>query len=171
MKFEIPIVETERLRLRAFREDDLDAYAAMSADAEVMRFIGTGVTLDRAGTWRQMAGINGHWTLRGRGMWALERKSDGALLGRVGLIDPPDWPNLELGWLLGRSAWGQGYAREAARTALDWTRRTQPPQRLVSFIRPGNERSVRVALALGARREADAELLGMPVEVYVHAAG
>lgn len=169
MKFEIPVVETERLVLRAFRHDDLDAFAPMCADVEVMRHIGDGSTSDRNGAWRQMAGFNGHWSLRGVGMWALERKRDGALLGRIGLIHPPYWPSLELGWLLGRTAWGHGYAREGARAALDWARRSLPPQRLVSFIRPGNERSVRVAEALGARLEGEQALLGAPVQVYAHA--
>jgi RimJ/RimL family protein N-acetyltransferase len=167
-RFEIPIIETERLRLRGFCEDDLDAFAAMSADPEVMRYIGSGETVDRNGSWRTMAGFNGHWSLRGFGMWAIERRSDGNFIGRAGLHHPPYWPALEVGWVLVRDAWGQGYAREAARAALDFARSALPPQHLVSFIRPGNERSVKVALALGARRERDADLLGTPVEVYSH---
>jgi RimJ/RimL family protein N-acetyltransferase len=168
VKVEIPTLDTPRLRLRAFHGDDLDAFAAMCADAEVMRYIGDGATVDRIGAWRTMAGFNGHWTLRGFGMWAIERRSDGAFIGRVGLHHPPYWPALEAGWVLARQAWGQGLAREGAAAALDFARRALPPQRLVSFIRPGNERSVKVALALGARRDADAQLLGTPVHVYVH---
>lgn len=168
MSRDVPIVETERLVLRGFRETDLDAFAAMSADAEVMRYIGSGETVDRNGSWRTLAGFLGHWTLRGCGMWAIELKRDGAFLGRVGLHHPPYWPALEAGWVLAREAWGQGYAREGATAALSFARRALPPQRLVSFIRPGNERSVKVALALGARRESDGELLGLPVQVYVH---
>jgi RimJ/RimL family protein N-acetyltransferase len=168
VSFEIPVVETERLVLRAFRNDDLDAFAAMSADAEVMRYIGPGETVDRNGTWRSMAVFNGHWSLRGFGMWAIERKGDGTFIGRTGLHHPPYWPDLEAGWLLGRGAWGQGFAREAAAAVLAFARRRLPARRLVSYIRPGNQRSVRVALALGATHEGTAELLGTPVEVYVH---
>jgi RimJ/RimL family protein N-acetyltransferase len=168
-RLEIPTLRTERLVLRAMRLADLDAVAAMSADAEVMRYIGPGDTLDRNGAWRSMAGLNGHWSLHGVGMWGIERASDGAFIGRAGLIDPPFWPDLELGWLLARDAWGHGYAREAAGAALAWTRRELAPQRLVSYIRPGNERSVKVALALGATLEGDGDLLGLPVQVYVHA--
>jgi RimJ/RimL family protein N-acetyltransferase len=168
VKVEIPTLDTPRLRLRAFHGDDLDAFAAMCADAEVMRYIGDGATVDRNGAWRTMAGFNGHWSLRGFGMWAVERRSDGAFIGRVGLHHPPYWPALEAGWVLARHAWGQGLAREGAAAALDFARRVLPPQRLVSFIQPGNERSVKVALALGARRDADAQLLGTPVHVYVH---
>jgi RimJ/RimL family protein N-acetyltransferase len=167
-RFTIPRVETERLVLRAFSDGDLDAFAAMSADPQVMRFIGNGETVDRNGAWRTMAAFNGHWSMRGFGMWAIERRSDAAFVGRVGLYHPPYWPALEAGWVLARSAWGQGYAREGARAALEFARRELPPQRLVSFIRPGNERSVRVAEALGARLEGRSDLLGTAVDVYVH---
>ncbi|HET9977896.1 MAG TPA: GNAT family N-acetyltransferase [Burkholderiaceae bacterium] len=171
MNFEIPTVETERLVLRAFREADLDAFAAMSADPDVMRHIGDGRAVDRNATWRTLAGFNGHWSLRRFGMWAIERRSDGAFIGRVGLHHPPYWPALEAGWVLARAAWGQGFAREGAAAVLAFARRRLPPQRLVSFIRPGNERSVKVALALGAAFEGVSDLLGTPVEVYVHERG
>jgi ribosomal-protein-alanine N-acetyltransferase len=115
-----------------------------------------------------MAGFNGHWSLRGFGMWAIERTGDGALIGRAGLHHPPYWPELEVGWLLGRDAWGCGYAREAAAATIEWKRHQLPQPRLVSYIRPGNERSVQVALALGARFAGEADLLGTPVQVYAH---
>jgi RimJ/RimL family protein N-acetyltransferase len=140
----------------------------MSADPEVMRYIGSGETVDRNGSWRTMAGFNGHWSLRGFGMWALERIDGGAFIGRVGLHHPPYWPSLEAGWVLARDAWGHGFAREAGAAVLAYARRELPPQRLVSFIRPGNERSVQVALALGATFDGQADLLGTPVQVYVH---
>src|SRR5262245_7559637 len=73
-------LETERLRLRMFRETDLDAYAAMSADPEVMRYLGaTGEPLTRLEAWRQMAMVLGHWQLRGYGPWAVEERASGAL--------------------------------------------------------------------------------------------
>ena len=78
---EVPTLTTERLTLRGWREDDLDAYAAIAADPEVMRFMGG--PLDRADTWRQIAVFVGHWELRGYGLWVVER--DGELIGRVGL--------------------------------------------------------------------------------------
>jgi RimJ/RimL family protein N-acetyltransferase len=166
--FEIPTVETERLVLRAFRAADLDAFAAMSADAEVMRYIGTGATVDRNGSFRTMAGFNGQGSLCGVSVWAAERKSDGAFIGRIGLYHPPYWPCLEMGWVLARHAWSQGYAREGARACLDYARRVLKPARLASFIAVGNGNSVRVAEALGARFEGHGDLLGSPVLVYVH---
>jgi RimJ/RimL family protein N-acetyltransferase len=114
----VPRLSTTRLLLRGWQESDLEAYAAMSADQEVMRYIG-GV-LEQAQSWRQMALHAGHWVLRGYGNWAVERQVDGVLLGRCGLWNPEGWPGLEVGWKLARHAWGQGYATEAARAAIDW---------------------------------------------------
>jgi RimJ/RimL family protein N-acetyltransferase len=162
----IPELETPRLRLRAWRNDHLDAYAPMCADAEVMKYIGTGATQTRAEAWRAMASFLGHWQLRGYGMWALERKDSGVLVGRAGFIEPEGWPGFELGWLLGRSHWGNGYAIEAARAALDWARTALRRDRVISLIRPGNDRSVRVALALGSTLAGEVELLGGKALVY-----
>jgi RimJ/RimL family protein N-acetyltransferase len=159
-------LETERLRLRRFREADLDAYAEMSADPEVMRYIGTGIALSRTDAWRSIAGMLGHWQLRGYGMWALELKETGELVGRAGFLDPPGWPGFEIGWLLGRRHWGKGYAIEAARVALRYAFEELHRERVVSLIRPGNSRSVRVAEALGERLAGEVELLGSKALVY-----
>jgi len=165
----IPTVRTARLTLRAFRHADLDAYAAMCADAQVMRHIGDGQTVDRAAAWRQMAVFNGQWSLKGCGMWAVEHTQAGVLVGRVGLYGPPHWPALELGWLLGRDAWGQGLAREAALAAKHWALDVLGCAQLISLIQPGNERSVRVAVALGARPDGWLALSGQQVQVFRHA--
>jgi RimJ/RimL family protein N-acetyltransferase len=79
-------IETSRLVMRGWREEDLDSYAAMVADAEVTRFVGGGDD-----TCRCVAGHGGaadHWALRGYGTSAVERKSDGELVGRIGPLDP-----------------------------------------------------------------------------------
>ena len=153
-------LETDRLLLRAFRNDDLDAYAAMCADPEVMRYLGTGVTLSRTEAWRSMAAVLGHWRLLGYGMFAVEEKSTRRLVGRVGFLDPPGWPGFELGWLLGRESWGKGYAFEAARVARDFAFGPLGRSTLISLIRPGNDRSVRVAEKLGERLAGELEFLG-----------
>ena len=93
-------IDTERLRLRQFRNSDLDEYAPMCADPEVMKYLGTGVTLTRPEAWRSMATILGHWRLLGYGMFAIELRETGALLGRAGFLDPPGWPGFEVGWVL-----------------------------------------------------------------------
>jgi RimJ/RimL family protein N-acetyltransferase len=160
----IPVVETPRLVLRGWRAADFEAYAAMLADASVARFVG-GV-LDAPGAWRQMALHTGHWALRGYGNWAVERRSDGVLLGRAGLWQPEGWPGLEVGWMLARDAWGQGYATEAARAAISWAWTELAADRLISIVARDNPRSVRVAERLGMRRASAEAFRGRPVWIY-----
>jgi RimJ/RimL family protein N-acetyltransferase len=163
-------LEAGRLRLRMFREGDLDGLAAMYGDAETMRHIGDGRVLTREETWRAIAGMLGHWAMRGYGMWALELGSTGELVGRVGFIDPPGWPGFELGWLVARPHWGKGYATEAARVALGHAVEGLGRDRVISLVRPGNRASARVAAKIGMRVESTLDFLGGPVEVHAYAA-
>jgi RimJ/RimL family protein N-acetyltransferase len=160
------VLDTPRLRLRPFRHEDLDAYARICADPEVMRYLGTGVTLSRNDTWRAMAGILGHWQLLGYGMFAMEVRDTGELVGRTGFLDPPGWPGFELGWVLGQPWWGRGYAIEAARTCLDYAFGTLGRDRVISLIRPDNARSIRVAEKLGETLAGEVELLGSKALIY-----
>jgi RimJ/RimL family protein N-acetyltransferase len=160
------VIETPRLLLRPFRGEDLDAYAALCADMEVMRYIGTGVVLSRSEAWRSIAAMLGHWQLLGYGMWAVERKTDGVLLGRAGFLNPPGWPGFEIGWTFAREHWGKGYASEAARVALAHAFDVLGRDRVISLIRPGNERSIRVAEKLGERLSGEVELMGSKALVY-----
>jgi RimJ/RimL family protein N-acetyltransferase len=164
-------LETERLRLRMFRDDDLDAYARIVADPEVMRYLGDGQPLDRVGAWRQMAWILGHWSLRGYGLWAVEERATGQLVGRIGFINPEGWPGFELGWALGREHWGKGYATEGARRALAYAFRELRRDHVISLIYPANTASIRVAERLGERLESRAQLFGHELLVYGIAAG
>ena len=147
-----PTVETERLVLRGWRTEDFEHYAEFAADPEVARFLG-GVQ-SREDAWRSMAMVIGHWVLRGFGFWAVERKSDGAFVGRVGLWQPEGWPGLEVGWTLARPFWGHGYATEAALACRDYGFRTYPVDRLVSLIAADNVRSQAVAGRIGEIRGA-----------------
>ncbi len=159
-------LRTERLLLRPFREGDLDAYAEMYADAEVVRYIGEGKTLSRAEAWRNMAAVLGHWQLRGYGLWAVEECAGRVLVGRAGLKNPEGWPGLEVGWMLRRVFWGRGFATEAGRAALDYAFTELNQEHVISLIQPGNAASVRVAERLGERPEGTMVLMGKDVLVY-----
>lgn len=152
----IPRLETDRLMLRAFREEDLDAWAAIMADPDVMTYLGGPMV--RTNAWRAMATTLGHWMLKGYGMWGVARKEDGALIGRVGLLQPEGWTGLEVGWTLGRPYWGHGYATEAAAAAMRYAFLTRPDDRIVSNIDPGNAPSQAVARRLGETKGPAAQL-------------
>jgi RimJ/RimL family protein N-acetyltransferase len=157
---------SERVLLRMFRESDLDAYAEMCADPEVMRYLGDGATLTRAESWRNMAVVMGHWQLRGFGLWAVEERETGFLVGRVGCWRPEGWPGFEIGWTLRRAFWGRGYATEAARMALHQAFATLDQTHVISLIQPRNAPSIRVARRIGMRRERTGEVMGNPVVIY-----
>jgi RimJ/RimL family protein N-acetyltransferase len=149
-----------------FRETDLDAYAAMCGDRDVMRYLGDGHPLTRAESWRNMALVLGHWQLRGFGLWAVEERATGMLAGRVGCWCPEGWPGVEIGWALRREYWGRGYATEAAQTVLADAFGRIGQKRLISLIRPENGPSIAVALRLGMRPEGSTEIMGHQSLVY-----
>lgn len=159
-------LETERLILRMFREDDLEAYAEICADPDVMRYLGEGKTLTRPEAWRQMAMILGHWRLRGYGMWAVEERATGRLVGRIGHFNPEGWPGFELGWVLGKPYWGRGFATEGARRALEWAFGEMGRDHVISLIYPANAASIRVAERIGETLEGRTELFGHEVLIY-----
>lgn len=149
---ETPFValETERLRLRAFTDCDLQAYQQMVGDAEVVRYVGNGQLLNPEQAWQSMAYLMGHWWLRGFGLWAVEEKASGRVVGRVGLYQPEGWPGMELGWMIAREHWRKGFAFEAAQAALAYQRAHFPREPLISLIHSENKPSVRLAQKLGA---------------------
>jgi RimJ/RimL family protein N-acetyltransferase len=159
-------LQTERLVLRQFREADLDAYAEMCGDAEVMRYLGAGAPVGRADAWRNLALMLGHWRLRGYGLWAAEERASGEMVGRVGCWNPEGWPGLEVGWMLRRRFWGRGFATEGSRAALAYAFTRLGCPHVLSLIRPGNAASVRVAQRLGERLEGRTEVMGGEVLVY-----
>lgn len=159
-------IETERLLLRAWRPDDFEDFARMSADPEVMRYMRDGRPASRSEAWRAMALFVGHWSLRGYGLWAVEERATGTFIGRIGLWNPDGWPGLEVGWLLDRAYWGRGLATEGARAALDYAFTVVGADHVISVIHPENVRSIRVAERIGERFEREYDLDGSPALIY-----
>lgn len=146
-----PVLETERLTLRAPRLADFDAMAAFMA-SERARFVGGPNTLGQA--WRSFGHVVGHWALRGFGLFVYADKTTGAPLGATGPWYPADWPERELGWTLWDPAnEGRGFAFEAARAARDHAYSTLGWTTAVSYIDPENTRSIALAERLGATRD------------------
>ncbi|MBY5991511.1 GNAT family N-acetyltransferase [Ferrimonas balearica] len=158
-------LETERLRLRQWQDKDLDAYAALCADEEVMRYLG-GTTLSREEAWRHMAVMAGHWQLKGFGHWAVEHKASGETIGRLGFLQPEGWPGFEIGWTLARAYQGQGLATEGARAALAAAFADPHRREVISIIHPENLASKRLALGLGERYWRDDVVRGFDVQIY-----
>lgn len=164
---DIPTLETERLILRAFKAEDIDAYATMVADTEVSRFISLGGTpMDRLDAWRSVAIIVGHWQLRGYGQWAVEEKQTGAFVGRLGLYYPDTWPGRELGYALARDHWGKGYATEGASAARDYAFEALGWDDIISIISPVNTKSQAVAERIGESYREDLKVRDMTLKIY-----
>lgn len=166
MPLEIPELHTDRLHLRGFTDADFPAYRALVSDPEVMRFLGNGQPMGEIEAWRHMATVMGHWALRGFGLWAVTERASGRLVGRVGLLEPSGWPGFELAYTIARSDWGKGYAREAARAALDYAHRVLQRREIISIIRPDNAASIKVATSFGAVRSHAVEFYGATSDIY-----
>lgn len=165
-------VETPRLLLRRWRSDDLDTFAAINAQPEVMRYIHDGRVLDRVATAERLATYQRHWDEYGFGLYAVELKATGELAGFTGLAVPAFLPEImpavEIGWRFGRAYWGQGLATEAAQAVVAQTRAEFGLRRLVSIHVVGNEASARVMVKLGMslERETVQPDTGRQVRVY-----
>lgn len=152
---EIPTLTTERLLLRPWTAADRAPFAALNADPEVIRHIGTGIPLRPEDSNVLVDRIEEHWRTRGFGLWALEEQEGGAFVGFAGLAVP--WflpavlPAVEVGWRLSRDAWGKGYATEAGAASLEHAFGALNLQEVIATIFPANERSIRVAEKLGLR--------------------
>ena len=163
----IPTLETERLRLRPFAKSDIDDYAALYADPEVLRYLGGGAQpWDRGRSWRHMAFLMGHWQLGGAGMWAVEHRETGDFLGVIGFASPEGWPGFELAWTLARRWWGHGYATEGARAALAYAFTILEKDRVISLIHPDNAASIRVAERIGERLQGRIQHFGREMLCY-----
>lgn len=162
----IPVIETERLRLREPREADFSAMLAFN-DSPRSGFVGGG--RDRQWVWRGLLANIGHWVLRGYGLFSVDTKA-GEFIGRIGMIYHDGWDEPELGWHLFDGHEGHGFCVEAARAARDdyHARITSAP--VISYIDPANPKSEAVARRLGAAPERQAVFFDKTITVWRHPA-
>lgn len=146
-------LETPRLRLRPWKDSDLEPFARLNADPRVMEFFPK--TLSREESDAVAAAIRARFDAWGYGFWAAELKSSGAFIGFIGLSHPSFQahftPCTEIGWRLDPAYWGQGLATEGARAAAAFAFDTLRLPELVSFTVPANLRSRAVMERLGMR--------------------
>lgn len=167
----VPAIETARLCLRGFTATDVTAQAAMLGDPEVMRHLG-GPAQSREQAWRRLLAGAGMWPVLGYGYWAVERRTDGAMIGQVGFgdfnrdLEPSITGIPEMGWVFAASAHGQGYAAEAAAAALEWGDRMLPGHSFAAIIDPANHPSIRLARKLGFGEEQEARYEGAPILLF-----
>lgn len=159
------VAETARLVLRTWRPDDADAFAAMNADPTVTAYVGG--PLDRAASDALLARIVAFWAEHGYGRAAVEERSSGVLLGWVGLgAHPLTDGEIEIGWRLVASAWGRGYATEAAVVMRDLAFASYGLPGIVSIARRDNVASVAVMRKIGMRYRRDVPWDGPPLVMY-----
>lgn len=150
-----PILETDRLRLRPLRPEDVEGLLVILGDPETMRFYPTPYTRELVEEWVEDS-IN-RYRRDGIGLWAVELKATGELVGDCGpaVREVLGTKEIELGWHVKRAFWGQGLATEAAAACREWVFREIRPSRLIALVRPENTQSRRVAEKIGMTVEGE----------------
>jgi RimJ/RimL family protein N-acetyltransferase len=150
---------TPRLWLRRWRAEDVEPFAALNADPQVMEHFPS--TLSREQTVAGVRRIEKHFEDRGFGLWAVELPGRATFIGFIGLavpsFDASFTPCVEIGWRLARPWWEQGLATEGARAALAYGFERLGLPEIVSFTVPANVRSRRVMEKLGMKYSEDFE--------------
>ena len=163
-----PVIETDRLILRAHRLDDFPVLAAMWGDPAIARFI-SGKPSTREESWARLLRYSGHWELLGFGFWAVQWKDDARLIGEVGFANwekdlSPYLDGLpEGGWVFSTEAHGRGIATEAVKAALTWMEGKFEAKTTACIIGPENAASIRVAQKAGYQEHCRSEFKGSQV--------
>jgi RimJ/RimL family protein N-acetyltransferase len=166
-------LETERLRLRLWRDDDLEQLERLHSDPRFVRFLTPrGEPYPSGWTEDKLARMRRQWDVDGWGAWAIEARDTGRFVGRVGLQFHRLWPDdVELGWGVDPELWGRGYATEAALAALRHAFDQAGFPRVVSILHPENVASIRVAEKIGERPYANVRWDPGGLDLLVYAIG
>lgn len=156
-------IETPRLLLRQWRDEDVDLLHEIYQDPEVERQL---VPMTYEQTRQQVETFAHRWKTEDCSLWAVEEKSTGRFVGRIGCMRARDWPlshwPVEVGWALSRDVWGQGYATEGGRASLGWAWANLTVDEIVSFTRITNTASRRVMEKLGLTERGYTDYKGIP---------
>jgi RimJ/RimL family protein N-acetyltransferase len=148
------MIETERLLLRPYREEDLDDLFAMNSDVRILKFLGNKAAT-REESWMRLLRNVGHWSLKDFGAFAIFEKTTGRFVGNTGLahhergLGEQFDPFPEAGWVFAHWSHGKGYATEAALAVHRWFDARGEAERTVCMIAPENFPSLRIADKLG----------------------
>lgn len=148
-----PIIEfqTDRLKLRQWKESDLPIFASMNADPQVMKYYPS--VLNEEESHNIAHKFEALIREKGWGFWAVEKLEDERFIGFVGLNEPtydlPVTPCVEIGWRLGKEHWGKGYATEAAKSCLDFAFNKLNLTEVYSFTSVTNKKSAAVMERIG----------------------
>jgi RimJ/RimL family protein N-acetyltransferase len=142
----VPVLKTERLRLRAPQLSDFEHHAAFFASD---RSVHEGGPKERQSAWQHWAADVALWALKGYGPFGVEDRATGAYQGEVGLFHGEGYPSPELGWFVTPQAEGKGIACEAARAVLSWVKASFDWPHVTNIIEPANDRSIALGLRLG----------------------
>lgn len=160
-------LETPRLFLRMFKEEDWKPLHAMLGDEECVRYT-LKTPQQEWQTWRILAGHIGHWHLRGYGPYAAVDKATDHFIGIIGLWYPGDWPEPEIKWSLAREFWGKGYATEGGQAVRNMVSKHLGRTRLISLILPDNKSSKAVAMRLGGIYEKTISFRKEEADIFVY---
>lgn len=146
------MIDTPRLLLRPFRDEDRAPFAAVNADPRVNEWLGG--PIDRAASDAIVDRVNAHIAEHGFGFWAAELKTKGQVIGFIGLQTvaagaPPVGPAIEMGWRLSPVAWGRGLATEGAKAALTWAFANLPEDEIIAFTAQTNLASQNIMRRIG----------------------
>ena len=158
------VIETDRLRLRMFRPEDLNDLAAMLADADVMRYVEDGQPKVRDVAEKALRSIMAHWQRHGFGRWAVEEKTSGEFVGFGGLRSLFGTP--EVVYHLAKVQWGKGFATELARASLSYGFDMHRFARVVAIAKPENAASIHVMEKIGMHFEMRTSYYDMEVVQY-----
>jgi RimJ/RimL family protein N-acetyltransferase len=160
------ILETERLLVREFVEDDAEAFYAFNSDPEVMRYTGEPLSTS-VGAVRELIRTYPDYRAHGYGRWAVVYKPDDRVIGFNGLKYLDDLCETDLGYRLHTEYWGRGIATESSMAIVRYGFDVLELDRIIGLTLPENTASIRVLQKVGMRLEGTVRYCGDDAQKWV----